>query len=167
MRQDRRQRTSPCTTGILLRHNEGTTSLNGTSPTIGCGEAKLCRDYSAMGYTVGLRLGKEQLPPVSLTPDNCCVLAYNIEVEFATAANTTLNAPILCVSMKCTYGYHIVVSRTRLFDCAINHIVRSNNAEIAIEVMTSIIKHMPTFTIGHNIYVYDNKVLATALPKGH
>ena len=36
--------TIPCTTGTLLRHNEGTTSLNGTTPTIGSGEAKLCRE---------------------------------------------------------------------------------------------------------------------------
>ena len=94
--------TSPCTTGILLRHNEGTTSLNGTSPTIGSGEAKLCRDYSVMGYAVGLTLGNEHLPPVPLTSMNCCVLAYDIEVEFATTANNTSGAPILCVSMKCT-----------------------------------------------------------------
>jgi DNA polymerase elongation subunit (family B) len=162
-----REITSPCTIGTLLRHNEGTTSLNGTSPTIGSGEAKLCRDYSVMGYAVGLTIDNEHLPPVGLTSGNCCVLAYDIEVEFATAANNTSGAPILCVSMKCMCGYHLVISRARLLDSGINYVVGSNNAEIAIEVMKSIITHMPTFTVGHNIYTYDNKVLAIALPKGH
>ncbi len=120
-----------------------------------------------MGYAVGVTLDKVHLPPVPLTSVNCCVLAYDIEVEFASAANSTSEAPILCVSMKCTCGYHLVVSRACLFDSDINHVVEYNNADIAIKVIKSIVAHMPTFSVGHNIYTYDNKVLAIALPKGH
>ena len=76
-----------------------------------------------MGYAVGLTLDNKHLPPVPLTSMNCCVLAYDIEVEFASTANNTSEAPLLCVSMKCTRGYHLVISRACLFDSNINHVV--------------------------------------------
>ena len=45
----------PCTvtSSALLRHVEGTTHRNGTTPTIGHGNVKLCRDYAMHGCTVG------------------------------------------------------------------------------------------------------------------
>jgi DNA polymerase elongation subunit (family B) len=45
--------------------------------------------------------------------------------------------------------------------------VKTTNATIAVEIMRLIILHAPAFTVGHNVYAFDNTVLAKALPKGH
>jgi hypothetical protein len=67
----------------------------------------------------------------------------------------------------CTCGWSLVVSRTRLHDSTINQVVAGDNAGISIATMTAIIHHAPSFTVGHNIYAFDNPVLALNLPKGH
>jgi hypothetical protein len=150
-----------------LRHNEGTTSHDGTSPTVGSGEAKKCRDYGIMGLGVGSNVGYPEVEPTTLGAHNCCVLAYDIESEFAGQSNSTFQSAILCVSIKCTCGYEHVVTRSKLIGSKLPHTVMTSNATIAVEVMRLIILHTPIFTVGHNVYAFENTVLAKALPKDH
>ena len=86
----------------MLCHNEGTTIHDGTSPTIGWGESKMCRDYGIMGVGVGFTLGDFTIEPTTLGPHNCCVLAYDIESEFAGPDHSTFESAILCISIRCT-----------------------------------------------------------------
>jgi hypothetical protein len=151
----------------MLRHNEGTTMHGGTSPTIGFGESKLCRDYSIMGLSVGSTPGCPTVEPTTLGPHNCCVLAYDIETEFAGPDHSTFESAILCVSIRCTCGYEHVVTRCKLIGSELPYTVMATNTTIAVETMRLIILHAPTFTVGHNVYAFDNAVLAKALPKHH
>lgn len=151
----------------VLRHNEGTATRGGTSPGIGAGEAKRCRDYGIAGFSVGCTVGQPDKEPVKLNSSNCCVMAYDIESEFAGPAKTTISSPILCVSLKCTCGYEHIVSRCKIVGMGCSQSVRVCNKDIAIEAIKLIIKHAPTFTVGHNVYSFDNPVLAKALPKKH
>ena len=43
--------------------------------------------------------------------------------------------------------------------------VRNCNKDIAIQTMKLLINHAPVFTVGHNVYAFDNPVIAKALPR--
>lgn len=151
----------------ILRHNEGTTDDDGTSPTIGTGEAKQCRDYGIAGLSVGSTVGQPDIEPVTLDNTNCCTMAYDIESEFGGPDKPSYRSAILCVSLSCTCGYKHVISRCSLLGSTYDYTVKSNNESMAIEVMRLICAHKPVFTVGHNIYVFDNPLLAKALPRNH
>jgi hypothetical protein len=72
---------------MQLRHNEGITHRHGTSTTIGTGEAKMYRKCAIVGYAVGCTPNNLDKPPDRLDMAKCCLLAYDIEVEFAGAGN--------------------------------------------------------------------------------
>jgi hypothetical protein len=127
----------------------------------------MCRDYGIMGLGVGSTLGDFTIEPTTLGSHNCCVLAYDIEFEFAGPDNSTFESAILCVSIMCTCGYKHVVTRCRLIGSKLSHTVITCNATIAVEAIRLIILHTPTFTVGHNVYTFNNTVLAKALPKDH
>ena len=46
-------------------------------------------------------------------------------------------------------------------------VVRKNNRSMAEQAMKSIVNHRPIFTLCHNIYGFDNKVLAIVLGSSH
>lgn len=148
-------------------HNEGTTRSNGTTPTIGFGESKQCRDYGILGLGVGSTIGQPDTEPTTLDESNCCVMAYDIECEFAGPHLSSYQSPILCVSLVCTCGYKHIVTRCDLLGMDCNYTVKVTNQDIAVEVIRQMKQHSPAFTVGHNVYTFDNTVLAKALPRQH
>jgi DNA polymerase elongation subunit (family B) len=46
-------------------------------------------------------------------------------------------------------------------------VVCKDNADMAVTAINVMIKHAPVFVVGHNVYSFDNVILATSLPKGH
>ena len=152
---------------FVLRHNECTTRHDGTSPTIGHGDAKQSRDYCIQGYSLGCTPTDEQRKPVLFDYASEHVVCYDIEAEFTTKSACNLRAPIMCCSLVCSCGWRLFITRCRIADSSINQVLVSSNSELAILVVRNIIRHAPTFTIGHNIYAFDNVVLSFALPKYH
>ena len=151
----------------VLKHREGTTRRHGTSPSIGAGESKRCRDYGIAGFSVGCTVGDPNKEPVELNGKNCCVLAYDIECEYAGPSKTSLESSILCISLKCTCGFAHIVTRSKILGIDCNQSIACSNRDIVIQAMKLLIGHAPVFTVGHNIYAFDNLVLAKALPKSH
>ena len=152
----------------LLRHNESTTRSLGTTPTIGNGHtSKCCRDYCIAGYSVGSDTKDPYKEPELFNYSKHHMLCYDIETEFAGNSECSLGSPILCVSLVCTCGWQLVISSRVLLDSAINHVVETTNEGIVVATISNIIRHHPTFTIGHNIYGFDNPVLALSLPQNH
>ncbi len=151
----------------VLRHREGTTRLNGTSPSIGSDKARKCRDYSLMGFNVGSYTNGSTEPPTELGPNNCCVMAYDIESVFAGPERTSFESAILCISLKCTCGFEHIVTRHRIIGLDCEQTVRDSNEGISVETMKIIIHHLPVFVVGHNVYSFDNPLLAKSLPKHH
>ena len=155
------------TVSKVLKHNEGTTGRDGTSPSIGAGESKRCRDYGIAGFSVGTTVGNPDKEPVELNSKNCCVMAYDIECEYAGPSKTGIQSAILCISLKCTCGFKHIVTRSRITGMDCKQSVRNCNEDIVVETMKLLIDHAPVFTVGHNIYTFDNPVIAKALPRNH
>lgn len=138
-----------------------------TTPTIGQGVSKICRDVCLDGYAVGMTQSDPSRPPELIDYSAAHVLCYDIETEYAGSAYCQYDAPILCIGMVCSCGWKMCVSRRPLAGQDIDHIVRTTNIEIAEITIQTICSHRPIFTIGHNIYGFDNKVLAQALGSSH
>ncbi len=98
----------------VLRHMEGTSRKDGTSPGIGTGLSKKCRDYGILGFSVGCTIGNTNKEPVELNESNCCVMAYDIESEYAGPSKSNIESPILCISLKCTCGFAHIITRSRI-----------------------------------------------------
>lgn len=158
---------SPVFKGDLLAHVEGTDASDATSPTIGHGVAKVCRDVSMIGYAVGRTIDSPSIPPFLIEYRSNHILCYDIECEYAGPACCSLRAPILCVSLVCSCGWKQCVSRRDAYMPGNYCHVRHTNLQIAELTMALIISHKPIFTVGHNVYGYDNKVLALALGSKH
>ena len=151
----------------VLRHNEGTTRRAGTSPTMGTGESKRCRDYGILGFSVGSTIGDPDKEPTELSNANCCVMAYDIECEFAGASKTDINSDLLCISLRCTCGFKHIVTRSKITGMDCKQSVETSNEGMAVQTMNLLIGHAPVFTVGHNVYEFDNTKIAKALPKNH
>lgn len=151
----------------MIRHNESTTRTNGTSPTIGHGVSKTSRDYCIHGYGVGSSLGDlSQEPPLfNYATDHA--LAYDLEIEFVSRGECNTQSPILCSSLVCTCGWSLLITRSRVHDERVNQLVLDSSEAIAIATIEAILVHAPAFSMGHNIYAFDNAVLAFALPPNH
>jgi DNA polymerase elongation subunit (family B) len=91
-------------------------------------------------------------------------LSYDLEVEFDGKGACNLGAPILCATLKCSCGnYCHVVSRSRVEIEGVTCSVVDDNESMAVEVISRIMSHAPIVTVGHNIYMFDNFILAMAL----
>jgi len=97
---------------------------------------------------------------------NCHLLSYDIECEYLGPHTSNIEAPILCACLKCSCGYQMAISRVPLSGSRVEHTVADCNAKIAETVLKAIISHAPEFTVGHNVYEFDNVRLACALPEG-
>ncbi len=146
-----------------ISHNEGTSMESWTSPSIGTGDSKIMRDCAAKGYTVGVHPDDLSRDPDLIDKDCCHVLAYDIECEYFGDASSHIESPIICVCLKCTCGYMATVSRVPVQRLPYPCIVATTNSAIAEETMRLIIEHEPSFTIGHNVYEFDNVRLACSL----
>ena len=91
-----------------------------------------------MGLGVGSTVGKPDIEPTTLGPHNCCVLAYDIESEFAGPSNSKFQSAILCDSIKCTCGYQHVITRSKLIGSGLPHTVMTSNSTIAVEHVCNI-----------------------------
>ncbi|KAL7525822.1 hypothetical protein ACHAXR_001174, partial [Thalassiosira sp. AJA248-18] len=145
------------------------TRWNGTtSPSIGHGAAKTSRDYCLCGYGVGYTPNNNTAEPHLFNYKTDCVLAYDLETEFVSKGEYNMKSPILCSSLTPrTCGWSLFITRTKVRDSRANQIVVNTSEEIGIATIRAIITHTPTFSMGHNIYSFDNTVLAFALPKDH
>ena len=121
---------------LMLRHNEFTTRHNGTSPTIGSGMAKGCRDHCVRGYDVSATLGEPNTTPKLLDYERDHIVSYDIETEYVECSSYPFGSPILCISIVCTCGWKVVISRHEIWDSGVECIVRSSNEEIAILCIT-------------------------------
>ncbi|KAL7479320.1 hypothetical protein ACHAW6_005075 [Cyclotella cf. meneghiniana] len=86
----------------------------------------------------------------------CHVMAYDIECEYFGESSSYIESLILCVCLRCTCGYIATVSRTPLAGIKHEYIVAPTNFAIAEATMALIISHQPIFTVGHNVYEFDN-----------
>ena len=150
-----------------LPHIEGTDAHDCTSPTIGHGIPKMCRDLCMKGYAVGCTPEHPENPPSIIDYAHSHVLCYDIEAEYAGPAYCNHDSPILCISLVCSCGYRQSISRRDIRLSPVTCHVRSSNREMAELMLALLIDHKPIFTLGHNTYGYDNKVLALALGSGH
>ena len=66
-----------------ISHNEGTCDSDCTTPTIGTGVQKLCRDTCMSGYSVGTTILDRDKTPFPLEFSTNHILCYDIESEFA------------------------------------------------------------------------------------
>jgi hypothetical protein len=66
-----------------------------------------------------------------------------------------------------TCGWSRLITRSRVHDSKFHQIVLDSNEAMAIHIILSVLKHAPAFTVGHNVYSFDNTVLAFALPSKH
>ena len=151
----------------VLKHNECTTRRDGTSPGIGAGESKKCRDYGIMGFSVGTTVGSPSKEPIELNDKNCCIMAYDIECEYAGPTTTGIDSAMLCIALKCTCGFKHMITRSRIIGMDCEQSVRVCNRSMVIRTMDLIIQHRPVFTVGHNVYAFDNPTIAKALPSNH
>lgn len=127
----------------------------------------MSRDYAIDGYTLGCTPGQPNKEPQLFDYKKHHVLCYDIETEWPGPGHCMAGSPILCVSLVCTCGWELVVSRAKLRDSNINHVVLHTNKDISLFTIDSILRHCPSFTVGHNIYAFDNIVLALSLPSTH
>ena len=148
-----------------ISHNEGTTMKSWTTPSIGTGDSKVMRDCAAKGYTVGVHPSHPSKDPTLIDREHCHVLAYDIECQYFGDASSHIESPIMCVCLKCTCGYMAAVSRIHVPGLRYPCIVAKTNSLIAEETMKLIIQHEPTFTVGHNVYEFDNVRLACSLSR--
>jgi hypothetical protein len=148
-----------------ILHNEGTSLRDWTRRSIGVGDVKVMRDFAAFGYTVGVSIDDQDAPPKLISPSNAHILAYDLECEYLGPQTSNIQSPILCACLKCSCGYEVIVSRTPIANRECKHIVAPTNSLISQTVVGVMIEHGPIFTIGHNIYDFDNVRLACALPK--
>jgi len=151
----------------MIRHNESTTRSNGTSPTIGHDTAKISRDYCIQGYGVGSPIDEQSKEPHLFNYEADHALAYDLETEFVSKGECNMQAPILCGSLVCTCGWQLLVTRARVHDSGLNQVVLDSSEAIAVRIISAILEHAPAFIIGHNVYSFDNTVLAFALPDHH
>ena len=148
-------------------HIEGTCNADCTSPTIGAGAVKLCRDISMTGYSVGTNISDKSKRPFLIDFNNEHILCYDIESELAGDAYCHYNSHMLCITLVCSCGWKLCISRCKIRKPSIKVIVREDKRSMAEETMTQILAHKPIFTLGHNIYGFDNKLLAIALGSSH
>ena len=87
-----------------IAHNKGTCDTDCTSPTIGASAAKLCRDISMAGYSVGTTVSDKSKRPFLIDFDSDHILCYDIESEFDGGAYCHYNSPMLCVTLVCSCG---------------------------------------------------------------
>ena len=66
----------------VISHNEGTSDVDATSPSIGSGDSKLMRDCAIRGYTVGVNLKNPSVEPSLINRTSHHILAYDIETEY-------------------------------------------------------------------------------------
>ncbi len=93
------------------------------------------------------------------------MLCYNIETEFAGNQVCSLDAPIICISILGSCGWCVVVTRHYISDCTLHQVCRSTNKDMSIEAIYQIISHRPSFAITHNVYGFDNRILALSSPR--
>jgi len=149
---------------VELSHNEGTSETDWTSPSIGTGDTKTMRDHAARGYTAGVWHDDLEKEPMLITADKHHILAYDLECEYSGDSTLTVESTILCACLVCTCGYKAVVSRSKtnqIDGCEIY--IRHTNSTMASTTINLIKQHNPLFTIGHNIYDFDNVRLACSL----
>jgi DNA polymerase elongation subunit (family B) len=132
---------------------------------IGAGDIKVMRDLAATGYTVGVTIEDPSAPPKLISESNSHVLAYDLECEYLGPQTFNLQSPILCACLKCSCGYEAIVSRTPLIQRERKYVLVPSNQLISEAVIRLIISHAPTFTIGLNMYEFDNVRLGCSLPK--
>jgi DNA polymerase elongation subunit (family B) len=149
----------------LLPHCEGTTMKDGTTPIIGSGEIFESRKLALNGYATGTTVGNASLtPPVidgQLVHDS---MAYDIEAEYDGYQYSNIHSPILCVTLMCSCGkFTKVVSRDVVDIEGVDCIVAHSNEQIAKIVIQLMVRHAPAFTYGHNVYLFDNVMLALTL----
>jgi hypothetical protein len=152
----------------VIAHNKGTSLRGGTSLSIGLGSMKRMRDCAIGGYTVGIDIRSPSKELFLVERSKHHILAYDIEVEYMRPHTSTFTSPILYVCLACSCGYRAVVSRMSVNNKCLKTIgwecfEGNNNAQIAELTMELICRHRPIFSIGHNIYEFDNSRLACAL----
>jgi hypothetical protein len=153
----------------LIAHNEGTSLHSGTSPSIGTGSTKDMRDHAIRGYTLGVNLGDPLKEPCLIERSKHHILAYDIEAEYMGPHASTFESPVLCVCLACSCGYRALISRVAVSNRHLKTVQwecfeARDNAQIAELTMELICRHGPIFTVGHNVYEFDNSRLACSLP---
>lgn len=81
--------------------------------------------------------------------DYACDHAY-IETECLGNAEYSIEPPILCESLVCTYGWKLLLSSVLIHASTIP--IAHGNASLAVQTVAAIILQCPLFTVGHNIF---------------
>ena len=88
-----------------------------------------------------------------------CMMGYDVECEFDPQGSIPDRGRIICASVSCSCGYSMSYGTVR---CNYPRYYKrvSNSTRVASELMRCIQSHMPLFIVGHNVYQFDNRVLA-------
>lgn len=147
-----------------LSHNEGTILSGGTSPSIGTGHIKIMRDCAISGYHVGNTPSNPSLSPILIDRNVHHIMAYDLECHYRGPSTCSVGSDIMCASLVCSCGYKHVITRSShvIEDTKVTKVL--DNEDMATTIMECIVDHNPLFTLGHNVYDFDNVKIACALP---
>ena len=146
-------------------HNDGTFMDDFSEGAIGSGNTLRMRNITSRGITAGFDKQDPHKYPVLIDPNKHCILAYDIEASFRGREYTSFNSDILCISIVCTCGHKVVISRSVTPYDGVARVTCNSNLEMTKELLRQIILHSPIFTIDHNIHAFDNIKITTALHK--
>lgn len=119
------------------------------------------RRLERIGSIAGMCVGSDYNEPGSMhrLASDYCVMAYDIECEFDPHGTIPDRGRIICASVVCNCGYTMTYGTVH---CSYGKYYRrlSSSTRVAVAIVTCIQSHMPLFIVGHNVYQYDNRVLA-------
>ena len=104
------------------------------------------------GYSVGTTILDKDKTPFPLEFSTNHIICYDIESEFAGKGYCHYGVPMLCITLVCSCGWSLCISRSKVTGVSIPVMVCKDNKSMAEQAMRSIVDHRPIFTLGHNIY---------------
>ena len=102
---------------------------------IGSGDTLRMRNIASRGITAGFDKQDPHKYPVLIDPSKHCILAYDIEASFRGKKYTSFNSDILCISIVCTWGHKVVISRSETPYEGVTWATCNSNSEMAKELI--------------------------------
>ena len=92
---------------------------------------------------------------------NTHCIAYDMEVAYDGEEQCNVGNDILCVTVKCSCKcFTRVITRAETHIEGVECVTKTTNEEIARATISAFIEHGPAFIYGHNVFLFDNVVLA-------
>ena len=149
------------------RARSATNEVTASNLMFGSRDTRLLRGASVCGVTLGRDMSGNTVDVDAEVMFRLHVMAYDLECEFNIYSDPLIGSDIIRINSICSCGVEFTCGRHAIVPEAEHSFVvtRSSSTEIAQEFMSHLCKHMPHFTVAHNGYSYDNRVLAYHLRK--